>query len=205
MVRTIQHWQGLAFSNLPQPLFLHSSPAHRLYQSLEWFKWIKETHCFEQIFSYLWKSCLFHPMPEFLFVVIMLKALISLQFGDGKQQRAHAQPGTGLWSLAGYRLLLCSGNGSPHASSSCKILWTVLQLHKPHFRYELLCSVKEQKEGAKVETTGSHWLMVLSLNFTWELAPVICFSYVLWQSQLSQKLSEGSSHKKSPYFEDVAK
>lgn len=89
---------------------------------VSWMVQMNETHCFEQIVSYLWKSCLFHPMPEFLFVVIMLKTLISLQFGDGKQQHTGAQAGTRLWSLAGYRLLLYSGTGSPHASSSCKIL-----------------------------------------------------------------------------------
>lgn len=67
------------------------------------------------------------------------------------------------------------------------------QFFKSEFRYQLSCSIKEQKEGAKVESTGSCLLMDLTLNFTWELAPVICFSYMLWQKTVRGELTQEMS------------
>lgn len=147
----------------------------------------RDLTCFEKIF-HLWKSFLFHLMPGFLYMASMLRALPSLQVGDGTQQHTRAQAGTLLWSSAGYRILSHSDTKTP-VYYLVKKLRTVHQLHKPDFGYNICPLSRGRSKGLK-ETTGSCWLMVPALNFYMgkTIWPVMCFSHVLWWSPLKKSV-----------------
>lgn len=104
-------------------LFLNSPLVLHLHQSVEWFKWMKETRLalnklllicgspfyFVQFLdSFTWPACWKH-------------SSLSLQGGDGTQQHTRAQAGTPLWSSAGCRLLSHSGTKIPVYLSHKKI------------------------------------------------------------------------------------